>query len=213
MRDLVGQKFGRLTVVGLFGKYRREYRWRCECSCGTKDLIVLAGNLRSGHSRSCGCLQRDFPNPGRYRAIPAEESFWRFVSKDGPVMRPELGRCWIWFGSTFPGGHAQFRNSTAHAFSYRLHKGPVPTGLEIDHLCRIRCCVNPEHLEAVTRHENLSRGKSWKHRAMFQRQAHCKRGHPLTAENRRVDGCRICYNRRNREYLARKREINNAAWG
>lgn len=113
-------------------------------------------------------------------------------------MRPELGRCWIWFGSTLTGGHGQFRSGAAHAFSYRLHKGMVPEGLEIDHLCRIRLCVNPSHLEAVTRRENLARGKSALNG--FKRKEFCKQGHALDGNRTKANECRICTNARQRAW-------------
>lgn len=82
---------------------------------------------------------------------------------------------------------------SAHRVAYELTRGPIPAGMEIDHLCRVRSCVNPDHLEAVTRGENLRRG-----RGKTGAQTHCKRGHELTPENtyryvnRRGYVCRHC---------------------
>lgn len=69
--------------------------------------------------------------------------------------------CWLWFGRLTGKGYGATnkdgRYINAHRASYELVKGPIPDGLEIDHLCRVRCCVNPDHLEAVTHAENLRR--------------------------------------------------------
>lgn len=73
--------------------------------------------------------------------------------------------CWIWKGPVAPNGYGQmpsraneYGERLAHRASYRFHVGPIPDGLEIDHLCRVRCCVNPAHLEAVTHSVNILRG-------------------------------------------------------
>lgn len=77
-------------------------------------------------------------------------------------FEPNTG-CWLWlrcvnhhgYGSLGFGG----KTYLAHRFSYEKFNGPIPAGYEIDHLCRVRCCVNPQHLEAVTNRENVIRGK------------------------------------------------------
>lgn len=87
-------------------------------------------------------------------AAPAAR-FWRHVQKS------ERG-CWLWVGSTVRGGYGQFRLDAsarihAHRYAYELMVGQIPDGYEIDHLCRVRACVNPTHLEAVTLRENRQR--------------------------------------------------------
>lgn len=77
------------------------------------------------------------------------------------VKVSEKTGCWLWQGRIHH-GYAWFRARGeamlhAHRFSYEHFKGPIPDGLEIDHLCRARACVNPDHLEAVTHRENLIR--------------------------------------------------------
>ena len=70
--------------------------------------------------------------------------------------------CWIWMGALSANGygniHVRPKNIVAHRYFYEYAKGPVPSGLDLDHLCRVRCCVNPDHLQPVTRSENLRRG-------------------------------------------------------
>lgn len=92
-------------------------------------------------------------------AASERRSVERFFSK---VTAVPLAGCWLWMGCCSNGyGHMrrQKRCVLAHRFSYELHKGPIPEGLELDHLCRIPSCVNPDHLEPVTSAENTRRGR------------------------------------------------------
>ena len=143
---------------------------------------------------------------GRPRTSP-EARFWSMVSKDGPipVHRPELGSCWTWVGNK-GGSHTKYirftlggrygKTTSAHRFSYELANGPIPDGLTVDHLCRNTSCVNPSHLEAVTGRVNVLRGNTIT--AANAAKTHCKRGHPFTEENTRMEGngrlrrCRTC---------------------
>ncbi len=100
-----------------------------------------------------------------------------------------------------PSGYGEVRNNgkirRAHIVSYEQNIGQVPKGMDLDHLCRIRSCVNPMHLEPVSRLVNLSRSP---HRILYRFQdaaaavTHCPLGHPYDAENTYMDkrGCRGC---------------------
>lgn len=86
------------------------------------------------------------------------------------IPEPNSG-CWLWVGSVTGPGYGQISNPDrrgkpllAHRVSYELHVGPIPEGFDLDHLCRVRCCINPRHLDPVTRRENLRRGIGRYHR-------------------------------------------------
>jgi hypothetical protein len=145
----------------------------------------------------------------------------RFRSK----VAVQADGCWLWtgrlnsngYGAFYPGGKP--RHWYAHRWSYVNSVGPVPKDLELDHLCRRPACVNPAHLEAVTRRENIVRASRVSGNGPHQvAKAHCPSGHPYSAANtktRRVVGvsgrkylkrsCRICVNEQARKYY-RQRE-------
>lgn len=146
----------------------------------------------------------------------------RFESK---LIYAESG-CWEWKGAHFKAtGYAMFsiRNprdgtwqpTVAHRVSYELYIGPIPDGLQVDHLCRNRGCVNPDHLEAVTQQVNLSRGMS--PAAISVRENRCQRGHEFTPENTIIRPnrpgkreCRECVRARDR--IRNKTEKRRAHW-
>ncbi len=93
--------------------------------------------------------------------------------------------CWIWIGSLGHHGYARFslddKTRLVHRVIYELLVGPIPEGMHLDHLCRVRCCVNPAHLEAVTCRENLMRGETPARRNAEK--THCVNGHLLDEKN------------------------------
>jgi hypothetical protein len=111
------------------------------------------------------------------------------------LPEPNSG-CWIWMGALSEAGYGRDWNSRAHRVTYEALRGPIPDGMVLDHKCRTRCCVNPDHLEPVTDRENLMRGNTPARKNAEK--THCKRGHEFTPKNTRVSmagsgtKCRVC---------------------
>jgi len=137
------------------------------------------------------------------------ERFWERVDKSGGV-----DSCWPWLGFVSKAGYAQVRFQgrfqKAHRVAYEFLIGPIPEGKELDHLCKNRSCVNPKHLEPVTKREHIMRGGNFM--IDNSHKTHCPQGHPYDAENTIIDNenggrrCRICRNRQSQMRKWAKRE-------
>ena len=118
------------------------------------------------------------------------QRFWDKVEK--------TDSCWNWIGAKDKDGYGHFKlkdkNMATHRFVYELIKGKISHELEIDHLCRNRKCVNPNHMEPVTHKINIQRGDSGLHNAL---KTHCPQGHEYNKENtmfyRNLRKCRVCH--------------------
>lgn len=137
--------------------------------------------------------------------------WWAKVDKNGPVptARSELGPCWLWTGSKDRHGYGQFdvhidgakKNHRAHRWGYQQLVRELEASETLDHLCRVRPCVNPAHLDPVTHAVNVRRGTA----GQRNRDAtHCPNGHLLTADNviltkNQWRSCRECQRARTRE--------------
>ena len=143
----------------------------------------------------------------RRRGRPAEPLDQRILR-----LTDRSSDCWLWTGRLDNQGYGRItvkqRPMRAHRASYETFVGPVPTGLELDHVCRVRNCVNPDHLEPVTHRENVLRGASASGLIAGRRVGgqqlgeSCPAGHVLTEENtylrRGILGCLTCRREQNR---------------
>jgi hypothetical protein len=137
---------------------------------------------------------------------PMPDRFWSKVDRRGP------DDCWPWTAALTGDGYGRIRGTSgqrimAHRLAYELSVGPIPDGLTIDHLCRVRACCNPAHLEPVTNRENIRRGEGLA--VLNAAKTHCPQGHPYDEANTQWVGgmrkCRIC----NRAYDAERRRARN----
>jgi len=158
------------------------------------------------------------PLGGKPSPPPKGEAIERFLDKLCP--EPNSG-CWLWTGCTNGSGYGHFwyqsRMMAAHRFSYAHYRGAIPDGMLLDHLCRVRCCVNPWHLEVVAHQENCARGESAKATKMRKAaQTHCKNGHPLSGDNLAFDWrghrrCKTCHRIQTKESARRYRRRKKLA--
>lgn len=126
--------------------------------------------------------------PHKYTTQQCIDAFWSRVDF--------TGSCWLWtgpidrygYGVQWVGG----KHIKAHRYAYEFCVESIPVGLQIDHLCRVRHCVTPDHLDVVTHQENGRRGVSFA--ALNGRKTHCQHGHEFTFENtyQRTNGNREC---------------------
>lgn len=131
-------------------------------------------------------LERMTPRPEQAEASQLLLADMRMEACEYVGRKVELvGSCWVWLGKHRPNGYGRASFSGlqtyAHRFSYMAFIGTIPEGLVIDHLCKVRGCVNPDHLEAVTQKLNLLRSENFSGYKM--RQTHCGHGHLLEGSN------------------------------
>lgn len=136
------------------------------------------------------------------------------------MSRTDENGCWIWQGRPTNAGYGLMtlrtdgvaRSTSAHRVAYETFVGPVPDGLVLDHLCRVRMCVNPAHLEPVTSRENTMRSPITLG-FINAAKTHCPHGHPYDEANTYVwvrpnttmRICRTCARRHHANYIARKK--------
>lgn len=134
----------------------------CGASVGPRCWVCIdcAAHVRRAKERRRQAAPLDH-EPSRIRlplGATVEERFWVKVEK--------TSSCWIWTGSRNGRGYGLFGASSggapvrAHRFSYELRFGPIPEGMQLDHLCEVKACVNPDHLEPVTNEENSRRARA-----------------------------------------------------
>ena len=167
------------------------------------------GHLAQRYTRNFGCvacvrednIRRNPPHP----VVPLASSIETMLGNAMPI--PESG-CWAWLGGMLSCGYGYLKidgkNRLAHRIAYELAIGPIPDGLQIDHLCRVRSCINPNHLEPVTQQVNIRRGDAGKATGARNRaKTHCLNGHPFSGANLYIKksgarGCRACHRDRMR---------------
>lgn len=136
------------------------------------------------------------------------QTFQRFCKKFEVTQS-----CWNWRAGKTRDGYGRFRVVNrmvlAHRLSYEIHRGFIPAGLEIDHLCRNRACVNPWHLEPVFHQQNVLRGVN--PMAQYARRKECVRGHEYDSANTYWRGrervCRACCREKQNAWRQRKKAI------
>ena len=165
--------------------------------------------------RVCGIKGCERPHAARGWCLPHYKRWRRWGDPEGSAPEHDYvaafwakvdkaAGCWIWTAAVNHAGYGIGWTGDvtrlAHRMAYEYQVGPIPDGLELDHLCKTPACVNPAHLEPVTHAENVRRSDNY-----WAQRTHCKNGHKFTPENTRIRTkpkrqrvCRACKNERER---------------
>lgn len=179
-------------------------------ACGV-EFFAPAHRVRKGLAKFCS-PKCNGQQTAALKSVPIMDRLWAKVDKNGPVpdYAPDLGPCWLWVAKKVDGkGYGQItdvkRTYQVHCLVYEALVGPIPEGCQLDHLCRVRRCCRPSHLEPVTQTENQRRGMGVS--GVNFRKTECVNGHPFDEANtiiRKRGGrdCRICAQAAWRKYGA-----------
>ena len=192
--NFAGRVYGKLTVLRFVETRSRRTYWECTCECGN-SAVVSNYCLRTGSTKSCGCIREEKVIPLRSRLLAR--------------TRKDPDGCWRWTGPLRKSdGYAYIsvrgmstKMISIHRAAYLEFVGPIPAGFHVDHLCWHPECCNPEHLRAIPARENCARQR----RALS---ATCKHGHYFSGANLYISPsgrrfCRRCLANYSRRYRVR----------
>lgn len=177
----------------------------CQCGCGQLAPIAKKTRAHLGHHK--GEPVRFLPGHSKRGHFGAYKTA-RWREEDRGLETP----CWVWQLAQTGAGYGcewdreRGRMVGAHILAYERENGPVPEGLELDHLCRVRLCVNPAHLQAITHAENVRRG-DYRTNSSNARKTHCPKGHPYSGVNLYIEPgsgtrrCRTCRREARRSHI------------
>lgn len=193
VKNLIGMKFGRLTVVEFAGlkKYglKNKSLWKCYCDCEKKSEIIIVGTyLSTSETKSCGCISLPSVN----------ENIKILKQRILNSIKKNEDNCWLWqgylcepkklYGLTSSNLDGKKKKILSHRLSYRLFKGEIPNGMYVLHSCDVPLCCNPEHLHLGTAQDNINemkeRGRERK--ALGEKNRHAKLNDNIVLEIRKL---------------------------